>query len=201
MKPARPTSGVSLEGTAWVASPTAGTKGTPADLDNARNQFPARTSAEWVALFDRAPHVWADLLGDMFRELKALEQREAGHAKIGRRPRVVAGTLAELEAITTPQLSMDPFPVAVRELIGGRSLRAFAARVPMNHHTLTRMMRGELAVPQWRLEAIAKAGRVSPAFFREWREAEVLAAFGAVLAARPNVSIHAHRKLQAARRA
>lgn len=185
----------SPEGTPWAPSATAGVKGTPADLDNARTLFPERTEDEWMALFDRAPHIWTDLLGDIFREVRAQEQRESGNARIGRRPKAIQGTMAELEAMVTPRFADEPFAVAVRELIGNRSLRAFAARVPMNHHTLTRMMRGELKLDPWRLAAIAKAGRVSPAFFVEYRQAEVMHAVEVVLAAKPHFAVRVHREL------
>jgi hypothetical protein len=182
-------------------SPSGRPKGSGADWDNAVEQFPTTKADtnEWVDFFDRRPEVLLAILGDIYRESKALEAREAGRAPTGRRPKHINGNLAELEAMITPSYSMEPFGVACRELIGDRSLRAFAARVPMNHHTLTRMMRGELKVDRFRLEAIAKAGRVTPAYFMEWRLAYVQEAVEQVFMAKPNLSIRAIRQLQRAR--
>jgi hypothetical protein len=188
---------VSAEGTAYHPSPTRHVRGSQADFDNARRQFPVRDVDEWVDLFDRAPHVLHQLLGDIYRETKAEAQREAGKARIGRRPKAIDGNLDELHAMITPQYSMDPFAVAVQPLIKKcPSLRAFAAKVPMNHHTLTRMMRGDVALERWRLEAIAKAGKVQPGYFKEYREQLIVEAITALLTARPNVSVRVHKQLQ-----
>lgn len=179
----------SAEGTPFYPSSTRDVKA-PADLDNARRQFPERSTDEWIKLFDRAPHVMHQLLGDIFRETKAEAEREAGRAKTGRRPKAIAGSLDELHDMITPKYSMEPFGEAVQELIDkSPSLRAFARKVPMNHHTLRRMMRGDMALEKWRLEAIAMAGKVSPAYFREYREQVLVDFVGRVLEAKPNLSI------------
>lgn len=171
--------------------------GQGADWDNTRQfQSIKQGEDEWVAFFDRRPDVVHQLLGDIYRESKAEELREAGKAPTGRRPKSINGNLDELYRMITPQYSVEPFGDAVKELIGARSLRAFAAKVPMNHHTLTRMMRGELKLELWRLEAIARAGRVNPAFFREYREQQLLDAIGKYLSARPNVSIALTKRIR-----
>lgn len=146
-------------------------RGKGADWDNATSQFPSAKmdTKGWVGFLDRRPDVITQILGDIYREVRAQEQREAGSAPTGRRPRAIAGSMDELDAMITPRYSNEPFAVAVEELRAGISLRAFAAKVPMNHHTLTRMMRGELRLEMWRLELIARAGKVAPAYFLEWR--------------------------------
>lgn len=189
--------GVSQEGTVYASSPSLHVRGTQADFDNARRYFPTRSVDEWVALFDRAPHVMHNILGDIFREARAEAEREAGKARIGRRPKAINGSLEELQALITPQYSLEPFAQAVKPLIDrAPSLRAFAARVPMNHHTLTRMIRGELALERWRLEAIARAAKVQPAYFMEYREILIVEAVGAYMRARPNASITVHKQLR-----
>lgn len=173
-----------------------------ADWDNARRQFPSvkMGTEEWAGFFDQRPDVMLAILGDIYRETKAQEARDGGRATIGRRPRHINGNMQELHDMITPRYSVEPFAVAVKELIGDRSLRAFAAKVPMNHHTLTRLMRGELPLEKWRLEAIAKAGKVAPSFFAEWRVMYVAEALEAAFLARPNLSIKATRTIQEARR-
>lgn len=177
--------------------------GQGADFDNARSQFPSVKAGEdeWVELFHQRPEVMLAILGDIYRETKAQEIRESqGKVPTGRRPRSINGNMAELEAMVTPRYSMEPFGEAVRELIGERTLRAFALKVPMSHTTLMRMMRGEMRLERHRLEAIAAAGKVGPSFFMEWRLAYIQEAVEAVFVAKPNLSIRATRQLQEARR-
>lgn len=180
----------SQEDTVYYQSDTVYEKGSAADLSNAKQQFRFRTDNEWVELFDRAPHIMAQLLGDMYRETIAEREREAGNARIGRRPKAIDGSLDDLYEMITPRYSMESFSESARELIDkATSLRAFATRAGIHHHTITRMMRGEVALDRFRLEAIAKAGRVHPAFFKEYREMVILEALRVMLVRRPNVSI------------
>lgn len=172
--------------------------GQGADFDNARSQFPSVKHGvdEWVRFFDDRPEVMLQILGDIYRETKAEEARESGNAPTGRRPKSINGNLDELHRMVTPQYSVDCFEVAVKELIGTRSLRAFAAKVPMNHHTLTRMMRGEVKLEMWRLEQIADAGKVQPGYFREYREMQLLEVIGRYFQQRPNVSIALTKRIK-----
>ena len=170
-----------------------------AQWENATSQFPSVKQDEhaWVQFFDRRPDVMLSILGDIYRETKAEELRESGRAPTGRRPKAINGNLDDLYKMITPQYSVEPFGEAVKELIGTRSLRAFAAKVPMNHHTLTRLMRGDLKLEGWRMEQIAAAAKVNPHFFREYREIQLLDAIGKYLAARPNVSIQLTKRIRA----
>jgi hypothetical protein len=174
-------------------------RGQGADWDNATAQFPSvkQGQDQWVEFFDRRPEVMLQILGDIYRETKAEELRESGRAPTGRRPKAINGNLDDLYKMITPQYSVEPFGDAVKELIGTRSLRAFAAKVPMNHHTLTRLMRGDLKLEGWRLEQIAAAAKVNPHFFREYREMQLLDAIGKYLSARPNVSIQLTKRIRA----
>ncbi len=193
---------LSEEGTLYWPSPERHKKATPVDLENARTQFKERSVDEWIELFDRAPHVMHAILGDIFRETRAEAEREAGNARIGRRPKAVDGTMDELWSMVTPRFSTEPFGVAVRELIAAApSLRAFAMRAKMNHPTLLRLISGEMKLDKYRLEAIARAGKVSPAYFVEYREMVVIEAITTVMRNRPNVSIGAYQRLLKAKRA
>lgn len=185
---------VSREGTSWA--PSVAPRGSGADWDNARAWFSDRTEDDWVALFDADPSIMHQMLGDIFRAVRAEAEARAGTPRIGRRPKTINGSLDELHAMITPRYSMDPFAVAVRELIeAAPSLRAFAKRVPMPYQTLQKMMNGDARLEMWKLEQIARAGDVGPAFFREWREAHVLTAISAVLVSRPNLGIKLSRHI------
>ena len=191
----------SEEGTNYWPSNRRHEKGTPVDLENAKQQFRHRSVDEWIALFDRAPHVMHQILGDIFRETRAQEERLNGKARIGRRPKTIDGTMDELWDMITPRYSMDPFPIAVKELIDAApSLRAFALKAKMNHPTLLRLMSGEMKLDKYRLAAIARAGNVSPAFFIEYREMVIVEAITTVFTAKPNYSLAAYKELQKARR-
>lgn len=190
---------LSAEGALYWPSPERFKKATPVDLENARTQFKERSTDEWVELFDRAPHIMHAILGDIFRETHAEAEREAGNARIGRRPKAIEGTMDELWAMVTPSYSSDSFAVAVRVLIEkAPSLRAFAMRAKMNHPTLLRLISGEMKIDKYRLEQIAKAGKVSPAYFAEYREMVVIEAITTVMRRRPNVSVGAYRRLRKA---
>lgn len=190
----------SPEGAVWYRSETLYEKGSAADFANAKQQFRFRAEEEWVELFDRAPHIIAQLLGDLYRETIAERERDSGKARIGRRPKVVAGSLEELWEILTPRYSMEPFAVSARELISAApSLRAFAKRAGIHHHTITRMMRGEVALDRFRLEQIAKAGRVHPVFFMEYREMLICESVLSLLRQRPNVGIRVVKQIQRGR--
>lgn len=172
-----------------------------ANWDRAKSEYPSYKMDEdaWADFLTERPDVMANLLGDIYRATKAEERKQAGTYKGGRRPRHIDGNLDDLHKMITPQYSMDPFPVAVKELIGARALRQFAALVPMDHRELSRMMRGGKLHRYW-LEQIAKAGQVSPAFFVEWRTMFVVEAMSAVFASQPNMSIRAVKILTGGQR-
>jgi transcriptional regulator with XRE-family HTH domain len=96
----------------------------------------------------------------------------------------------------TPRFAMVPFPEAVRELMGTQSLRAFAAKVPMDHRELSRLMRGVSKLDCYVLERIAKAGDVTPAFFMEWRTLRICEVLSGLFAAQPNLSVQALKAME-----
>lgn len=162
------------------------------DWDRAKELFPERSTSEWVAKFDADPGIMWSILGDVAKAFKATE----GPRKTGRRPGV-SMSMQELQRITSPQYSMDDFSVSLPELIGSRSQRQFASRVPCHHSTLTRLMRGELPLTRAVLESLAKAGRVSPYYFKEYRAMYLSDMVTEVMMARPNMSITAIKGLRA----
>jgi transcriptional regulator with XRE-family HTH domain len=91
------------------------------------------------------------------------------------------------------------FAEAIEELIAGKSLRQFAAKVPVHHHTLRRLTRGEIPLTMPMLEAIATAGKVTPFYFAEYRAMWVARAFTQVFEAHPNLSIRAVKQINGAR--
>ena len=187
-------------------APSSGTKGRGDDF-RAHAMFPSTKMDDpdgWVPFFTRRPDVLYALCGDIYRITKA---HEAVVKKTGRRPRSINGNMAELNDMLSPRFSQAPFADSVRELMGTMSLRAFAARIPMHHHQLTRLMTGERAIVKVHdphgsmltLESVARAGKVHPAFFAEWRELYVWSVLQEALSASPNLSIGLVKTLNRAR--
>lgn len=187
----------SQQGTDW--RPSVRPSGSGADWDNARQWFRTRSENEWVAFFADNPDVQAAILGDIYREVKAQNERLAGKPRIGRRPKVINGSLDELYGMITPRFAMEPFAASVRVLIDeARGLRALARKASMPHPTLLRMIRGTVPLEMWRLEAIARAGGVAPSYFKEWREGHVLTTIADLLESQPHLSVKLSKALVAA---
>jgi hypothetical protein len=167
-------------------------KRTSADWDRAKELFPSTSYGEqqWVELFDKDPTVMYAILGDIAKVYVATN----GPRKTGRRPGVNM-SLDQLEKIITPQYSLEPLAESLPALIGEQSLRAFAAKVPVHHHQLRRLMRGEAPVTMPMLESLAKAGRVGPAYFVEWRGMYLAEMLTAIAASRPNVTVRFYKQL------
>lgn len=173
-----------------------------ADWTRVAGRIPTQTDTPefWCKFFDERPGVLHQLLGDLYLITKA--QRQADR-RGGRRSRNTNGNLDELWGMLTPRFAVAPFGEAVTELIGAVSLRQFAARIPMHHHALGRLISGERPVvrpkdPQGSmqlLESVARAGGVHPAYFAEWRELFIYNALHSALQHQPNVSITIMKQL------
>jgi transcriptional regulator with XRE-family HTH domain len=96
-----------------------------------------------------------------------------------------------MATIFPDRYSMDPFPLAMEKLLAGRSQRAFAKKVPMHQMTLSRLMRGQYEPDLEMLERIAKAAKVTPAYFLEWRAEYISRVLSNVFRQRPNLSVAA----------
>lgn len=174
-----------------------------ADIEKARRLYPSTRmgEAEWVAFFDTPAGFSAmgAIIGDIYDEVKAEEEREAGVRRMGRRPGRSA-SLSEVWATVFPApYSMDPFPEALGKLLNGRSQRAFASKIPCNQSTLSRLLSGEWEPDLVMLERIAEAAKVAPAYFVEWRAMYVGELITKVLTASPNLGITHFRNLRGER--
>jgi hypothetical protein len=172
--------------------PTPAKKRTSADWDRAKELFPSTGYGveQWVELFDKDPSVMYAILGDIAKVYVATN----GPRKTGRRPGVNM-SLDELEKIITPQYSLEPLSESLPALIGGQSLRSFASKVPVHHHQLRRLMRGDAPLTMSMLESLARAGRVGPAYFTEWRAMYLAQMLTDIATSRPNVSVRFYKQL------
>ena len=175
-----------------------------ADFDGAKNRFPVSTAfgeADWVAVFDSNPDVMWKILGDVYNVIRDQQERESGSRKMGRRPVRAAGSIDELLAtVIPPQFTQDPFPVAFKALIGTRSQRQFAVKIPCDQSLVSRLLSGDVTPDLGMLERIAAAAKVPPHYFAEYRAAVVAQAVHDILTQRPNVSITAFKQLRGANR-
>lgn len=175
-----------------------------ADWERAKEMYPStvtNTEDDWVDLFSQRPDIMHAILGDIYVITKA---NEAAVRKSGRRPRYINGNMDELYDMITPKFATEPFGVAIKDLIGDQSIRKFAAKIPMHYWSLIRLMRGERQIvnpndidsSMTTLEMIARAGRVSPNYFIEYRTLYIMRVFRDVFAARPNLTIGVMKKMQ-----
>lgn len=174
-------------------------EGRQAQWEEARTLYPSTEyrKRDWAGYFDEHADVLTKLMGDVYRTYKTEEAKRGGvsNPQGGRRRSHVNGSLDELWSILTPKFSMDPFPVSCRELIGARSLRAFAGQAGMDHRELSRLLRGSTAPSIYWMETVAGAADVHPAFFLEWRVQTVVGIVEEALMARPHLSVTALKSL------
>lgn len=155
------------------------------------------SSEEWLKYWNDNPDVLFGILGDLYRVYKHEQLKEAGKApRAGRRKLAIDGNLDELFDILTPRFSMKPFPEAFRDVQGQRSLRQVALRSGYTHRTLGRWLEpGSYpktqsgAVNRDALEAVARALKVHPAYFLEWRNEVILELVTSVCNSSPNLSV------------
>jgi hypothetical protein len=175
-----------------------------ANWERAKEQYPSTTKlteSDWVNFFTERPDAMHQILGDIFVITKA---HNATVKKSGRRPKHVNGNLDDLWNMITPKYSVKPFAESMTELIGDQSIRSFAAKIPMHYWSLIRLIRGErrivnpndIASSMQTLELIAKAGKVHPAYFVEYRTLYIFSMFNEVFEAKPNFTIGLVKRLR-----
>ena len=170
-----------------------------ADYENAKRLYPSTSMGEkeWIGVFNRNEDIMWTIIGDVYDAVKTEEEKEAGIRRMGRRPARVATSMREVYATVFPVVySSDPFTVAFEKLLNGRSQRAFAAKVPCNQGTISRLLSGQLTPDLTMLERIAAAGKVPPHFFLEYRAQLVGAMVTRILTEQPHMSITAMKRIR-----
>lgn len=174
-----------------------------ADFTKAKDRYPSTGQgiSEWVAVFDANPDIMWKIVADIFASVKDEEERAAGVRRMGRRPQRSANSMAEVyAAVFPPQYTTDAFPLALKAIIGNRSQRQFAQRVPCNQSVISRLLTGEVTPDMAMLEAVAAAAKVPPHFFVEYRALLVSGQVLRIMTEKPNVGIAALKQLRAARK-
>ena len=171
-----------------------------ADYEGAKKHYRSTgmNEAGWLAFFDTpaGQHAMGRIIGDIYDVVKAEQEKDAGLQRMGRRPRR-QDSLADVYETVFPQpYTMDPFRESMVKLLGNRSQRAFAPRVPVHQTTLSRLMSGALHPDRTMLERIAEAARVHPSYFVEWRAMYVAQMVEMVLTQRPNMGVTAYKHVR-----
>lgn len=146
----------------------------------------------WVDRFTDDPDLMWLIVGDIVRYVSSDEVPRGERAPSRRQVQGKDRNLATVWRIMHGHYSTDPFPVSVRELIGSKSLRDFAARAGFGSvQTLIRYQRGERPLTMECMESMAKAGRVEPHYFLEYRAMWLGRELQRAMLARPTESLKA----------
>lgn len=107
-------------------------------------------------------------------------------------------TLDDLwDLVAKPEFAVVPFGQAVLDALGTRSVRSLALQVGIHQSLLTRYMSGERDIvsirdpldSMSRIEHIARALRVHPSYFEEWRRLWVMSLLDAAFVHQPALSV------------
>src|ERR1700679_1125040 len=119
---------------------------TKADFSKAAVLYPstAMNDAAWIKVFDAEPQIMWAILADVFTVAIAEQDRDAGSHTSGRRRSRAADSVEDFRNVVFPDYwNREPFPAALRALMGGRSQNQFARKVPVSQATLSRMLSGQ----------------------------------------------------------
>lgn len=104
----------------------------------------------------------------------------------------------------TPEFTGTPFAEATTELLErrGRTARWLALQTGTSHTTLNRYLRGERPIvsvhdapgSMRRIESVAKALRVHPSYFSEWRRLWVMTLMDSAFEAHPDLSAEVFKR-------
>lgn len=144
--------------------------------------------AFWREYLEDHPDVLHHLIADLYRATSSAKDRP--------------NSLEDLWGLVAPKFSDKPFTQAIMEVLGDRSLRSVAQQMHIHHTSLMRLVNGERDIviadrPDYsmtRLEAIARALRVHPSYFVEWRRLWIMSFIDHAIAEQPELSIGLYRK-------
>ena len=148
----------------------------------------------WRDTLERDPEILHRLLGDLWNASQAAKGSPGG--------RVTIPTVDQVFKLVIPDYSTKPFPEALAEKLGTRSIRWLAGQIHLHHSHVHRWVTGARPVvnlhdpvaSMQQLEAIAKALNVHPAYFAEYRRLWVLVLLDDAFTFHPNLSIGVWKK-------
>lgn len=151
----------------------------------------------WLDRFTNDPDLMWLMVGDIVRYVSSEETPRGLRGPSRRQTQDNHRNLATVWRILHGHYSQDPFPVAIKELIGQTSERAFAMRCGFGSpETLRRYIKGTRALSMEALEAMAKGGRVEPFYFVEYRAMWLGRELMNAMMHRPNESLKAVKQVK-----
>ena len=142
----------------------------------------------WRTYLAQNPDVLHQLLGDLYQATRGAS--------------ATPPTLDDLWDLVAPRFTNEPFGKAVKELLNGRSVRWLANEIHIHNVPLTRVLNGERDVvsvrdpkgSMTRIEVIARALKVHPSYFAEWRRLWVMTLIDQAFEEHPHLSVGVYRK-------
>lgn len=120
----------------------------------------------WDKVLAEDPDIMHALIGDVLK----IVQSDGAEGRVGRRPSADAMSFDEMWATLFPErFSTEAFPDALLALMAGRSQGQFAMRVPCTQAAISQLLSGKREPTPHMMEALARAGGVTAAYFVEWR--------------------------------
>jgi len=134
-------------------------------LDRIERDVPGTKEVDWAALFSADRWILGDLINDVIK----INISEKGRP--GKRSAQNVGDIeADLKKLTGEDYAVRPFPDALREAMGGRSIRRVASQSYLDKMTVHRLLNGKGApATAEQMEWLAIAVRKDPSFFMEYR--------------------------------
>jgi hypothetical protein len=166
-----------------------------ADWERAKSLYPATgdDEAAWARVLSEQPDVMFSVIAYIVKVVKATD----GPRKTGRRPGVHGLSFDEVWDVLYPQrYTLEPLTDALPKLMAGKSQRQVAPLVPCNQATLSRILSGQVQPDIVLLRNLARALKVPPTYFAEYRALRMAQLVQDVLLAQPNVSVSIFKRLQ-----
>lgn len=146
----------------------------------------------WERVLRDQPDVMHSLISDIVK----IVQSQGDEDRIGRRPAPDAVGYDELFELLMPKrFSVDPLPVALRELIGPLTQKQFAIKACTSRPYISQMLAGSRVPSMDMMAALARAGGVTPAYFIEWRGARLAQILTSILCTDPQWSASFAKRL------
>lgn len=155
------------------------------------DQFSSVDKLRWRKAFESDIDLFARLVKDILK----LDQAQPGRP--GPRPALdYKQGVARLRQYLGQDYAMDEFPVALKGLANGRSIRSVARKTGLSKNHIHRLLTGELAADAYAMSEIAAAFDKHPSFFLEWRAMWIANALVHHVVDHPEASIALYRRFR-----
>lgn len=148
-----------------------------------RDEFPSVETLDWNRAMQADPMIMQRIIDDIVK----VDVAEPGRS--GPRPSLTAESNARRRQLLGEDYSYESFTVALRALVGTRSLQHAARKCGIAKTFLWSLLRGEKEPSVEMMERIAAGFGKEPSYFVEYRSAYVAAALAARLEGSPEQSV------------